>query len=342
MLVDYLPRGRAGGSAGGRSGRNGTTAAVAVAGACTLELNMAAVPCGGPRAAARMGNDPAELAASVERDGYCVVEGALGPAELQALQAAFAHHLAPEYEKFNAAGSVNVQNQRILGLPSNFLQLDDSFMQLVENPALLTVVTRLIGEDVQLQEMFSRCYPPEPPGPDAMGYVQWHHDHPTPGCHRWVKVQVLLSDVSENGGALAVVPGSHLAGQPRKGKAGTAPAFADYKSSRTPDGWRAEDEMAGMVKMAHRAGTMVVFDTHTWHTATANTSGVDRNSFFISYTPFWCRQTSRRRDCHFADALSPSLLIHLLKVGGGCSRMTVSSMAKADRPDRNDGAGTRG
>ena len=28
---------------------------------------------------------------------------------------------------------------------------------------------------------------------------------------------------------------------------------------------------------------------------------------------------SRRRDCHFADALSPSLLKHLLKVDGGAA-----------------------
>ena len=28
---------------------------------------------------------------------------------------------------------------------------------------------------------------------------------------------------------------------------------------------------------------------------------------------------SRRRDCHFADALSPSLLIHLLKGEGGAA-----------------------
>ena len=36
---------------------------------------------------------------------------------------------------------------------------------------------------------------------------------------------------------------------------------------------------------------------------------------------------SHWRDCHFADALSPSLLKHLLKTEGGCSRMTVSPMA---------------
>ena len=35
-------------------------------------------------------------------------------------------------------------------------------------------------------------------------------------------------------------------------------------------------------------------------------------------------QSSRRRDCHFTDISSPSMLKHLLKVEGGCSRMTVS------------------
>ena len=86
-------------------------------------------------------------------------------------------------------------------------------------------------------------------------------------------------------GSLAIVPGSHHLGA--KGD------IADYKSSRTQHGWRHEDDMPGMVKMTHKAGTIVVFDTTVWHTATANTSGVDRNSFFISFTPFWCRQTTK-------------------------------------------------
>ena len=46
---------------------------------------------------------------------------------------------------------------------------------------------------------------------------------------------------------------------------------------------------------------------------------------------------SRGRDCHFTDISSPSLLIHLLKVEGGCSRMTVSSTAVA-RPHTATGA----
>ena len=39
---------------------------------------------------------------------------------------------------------------------------------------------------------------------------------------------------------------------------------------------------------------------------------------------------SDRRDCHFADTPSPALLKRLLKVEGGCSRMTVSPTARLD------------
>ena len=41
----------------------------------------------------------------------------------------------------------------------------------------------------------------------------------------------------------------------------------------------------------------------------------------------WTGSSSRRPDCHFADALSPSLLKHLPKVEG-CSRITVSPTAR--------------
>ena len=39
------------------------------------------------------------------------------------------------------------------------------------------------------------------------------------------------------------------------------------------------------------------------------------------------RRCSHWRDCHFDDALSPSLLKHVRKVEGGCSRMAVSPTA---------------
>jgi ectoine hydroxylase-related dioxygenase (phytanoyl-CoA dioxygenase family) len=209
----------------------------------------------------------AALAAAFERDGVCVIPDALSPGALLALQTAFVAGLVDSGARagFEAADQQNEKGQRILGLPNELLlQGDDCFMQLVEHPGLISVLRKLVGEDVQLQEIFSRCYCPEPAGAESMGYVQWHHDHPTPGCFRWVKVQVLLSDVGTDGGALAVVPGSHLRGDPGRGKAGTAQVFEGYKSTRTADGWRPESDMPGMVKLAHKAGTIQIFDTHTW------------------------------------------------------------------------------
>ena len=41
----------------------------------------------------------------------------------------------------------------------------------------------------------------------------------------------------------------------------------------------------------------------------------------------WTQWPGRRRDCHFADTPSPSLLKHLLNVEGGCSRVAVSPPA---------------
>ena len=59
------------------------------------------------------------------------------------------------------------------------------------------------------------------------------------------------------------------------------------------------------------------------------------------------RRSGRRRRSHgtlaigetviFADVLSPLLLIHLLEVEKGCSRMTVSSTAKARRGEGGQG-----
>ena len=46
------------------------------------------------------------------------------------------------------------------------------------------------------------------------------------------------------------------------------------------------------------------------------------------YSPAWTASwPSRRRDCHFADTPSSSLLERLLDGRGGCSRMSVSPTA---------------
>ena len=49
----------------------------------------------------------------------------------------------------------------------------------------------------------------------------------------------------------------------------------------------------------------------------------------------WCDLASPSRACHFDDIPSPSLLKHLLKGEGGCSRRIVSSGARSGPPYSN-------
>ena len=51
-------------------------------------------------------------------------------------------------------------------------------------------------------------------------------------------------------------------------------------------------------------------------------------SYYPDASLFEAGITSRRRDCHFAGTFSSSLLKRLLKVEGGCSRMTASPTAR--------------
>ena len=85
-----------------------------------------------------------------------------------------------------------------------------------------------------------------------------------------MKVQVLLSDVAEDGGAFCVVPRTHH----RADTDCDDPAFHPARSAGYLG--KVDEPVPEAVKMALPAGTIVIFDTHLHHTALANTSGVDR------------------------------------------------------------------
>ena len=75
-----------------------------------------------------------------------------------------------------------VQGQRIFDLPQDFMLSEDAFVELVVHRRLLAVVAELVGGDVQLQEVFTRCYTS---APGSAGYLGWHHVRAPlypPGC----------------------------------------------------------------------------------------------------------------------------------------------------------------
>ena len=113
-------------------------------------------------------------AQAFERDGFCVLPpgDGLSPAEVRELQGAFARQAVGPRRAFEAAGSANHKGQRIFDLPQDFMLSEDAFVELVIHRRLLAVVAELVGADVQLQEVFTRCYTS---APGSAGYLGWHH-----------------------------------------------------------------------------------------------------------------------------------------------------------------------
>ena len=102
------------------------------------------------------------------------------------------------------------------------------------------------------------------PDADRKGYTYWHRDTSRPDAWpvpstRTIKAFIYIHDVSENGGPLSVVPGSHrLACGPWE------TLRTSFKSSMTLDAATEQTKMPNHYKFVARAGTALLFDTACW------------------------------------------------------------------------------
>lgn len=215
-----------------------------------------------------------------ERDGYLVVEDALESAHVrrlvEAVDATWAAHRG-------TAAAAGAEPLHLLA----FVGSDRRFIELLDHPPILELVTDLLGWNVFMYHCHLDVHPPEV-GPGS-GRWMWHqdggvqnHDLETrPGPRMSVKVAYFLSDVSEAGrGNFVVVPGSHL-----------------RAAVETPaDG----HDLPGAVPILARPGTAVLFDRRLWHMRSENRSTLTRKALFFAYTYRWIRP---RDDHHVATEL---------------------------------------
>ena len=105
---------------------------------------------------------------------------------------------------------------------SNFLGIDDMFLNLVDLPTTLPKVWGILGWNIYLYHAHMHVKPPTPSdAQEGDGWLEWHQDsgrvniemetHPRPRLS--LKVAYFLTDVSEPGrGNFYIRPGSHLIG----------------------------------------------------------------------------------------------------------------------------------
>jgi ectoine hydroxylase len=204
--------------------------------------------------------DPHVLREQLERDGYAVVEGALEPAAVERLTAAV--------ERVRRAESPNGDALHRLA----FLGLDETFLDLVDHPAVLPLVLDVLGWNVYVYHCHLDVHPPLPA--DAKPQWRWHQDGgrqnvelSSPRPRLSLEVAWFLTDVpTAEHGALRLVPGSH-----------------------TYDVLPSDREPADAVPLLVGAGTAVVLDRRLWHTRGVNRSDATRRVLFYAYTHRWIR-----------------------------------------------------
>lgn len=273
----------------------------------TTSISVAAVP---QRRAAdgswtgTRGSDP-ELDAAValfREQGYLKIPSLLTGDLLRRTMAAFAAAQVDAYDdwrhglelgaKRGGKGSAEGRGApgtwhapRYFDIPK-ILEVDDVFLEVIAEPWLLALASRIVSDDLHLFQIQARTYPCDAnvplvaaklkPGESGVisrarkvesggldGYTGWHRDMglDRPDRCQHLVVMIYLSGATVDSGATAVVPGSHLI---EKGPPGVL-------------GLQLDGSVPGEVD----SGGAMLFDGRTWHTALPNHSGRDRETLTI-------------------------------------------------------------
>jgi ectoine hydroxylase-related dioxygenase (phytanoyl-CoA dioxygenase family) len=143
----------------------------------------------------------------------------------------------------------------------NLLDLDSVFLELIQHPVAIDVVTTLLGPDFIVSYFTANI---ALPGSQSM---RLHSDQsivvPEPWFHPWaINVIWCLNDVEEENGATRSVPGSHK---------------IRWKSELP------EDAGDRTVPFQADAGSIVAMDGRLWHTAGANVSQSRERALLFGY-----------------------------------------------------------
>jgi ectoine hydroxylase len=229
--------------------------------------------------------DEARIAA-FERDGYVVVEDALAPREVVELAAAVD-------DVWHRRRPTEAERSSPLHLLA-FLGEDPRFVELVDHPATLPLIARILGFNIHCYH----CHLDVTPPADHLGPPtwEWHQDGTgqntdleVPRPRLSVKVAYFLSDVSAPGaGNLRVIPGSHRRDTLRRPSDGGV-------------------DPPGAISLCVRPGTAVLFDRRLWHSRSVNRSSRTRRALFYAYTYRWIRPRDE-------PSLSPDAIASLTPV----------------------------
>jgi ectoine hydroxylase-related dioxygenase (phytanoyl-CoA dioxygenase family) len=209
----------------------------------------------------------AEEKLSLDVDGYVALPGILDSTQIEAIRARLEELL--EIERENAGKEVH-QEAGTARL-SNLVDKGDVFRVFFTHPRVLSGIAHVLGGNMKLSSLNSRA---ALPGEGLQGlHADWHKAV-EPGDYAVCNSIWLLDDFTPENGSTRVVPGSHLTGKvPHEVMADPKAPHPDEKLVLAP------------------AGTVVVFNSHTWHGGTLNRTLAPRRAVHS----YWTRRDQKQQ-----------------------------------------------
>lgn len=218
---------------------------------------------------------------TLDQQGYLILENVIDPKWLKELRDGFENLAAKSRESAGNQSSQESGTRHVVILP------DDGpiFERIYTNAQLLAAVYHILKREMKLSGMHGR----DPlPGFGAQGlHADWVSL--VPGELYEVVTSIwYLDDASPETGSTRLVPGSHRYG------------FKPDKKSLAPTG-----TYPGQLQITAKAGSVLIFNGHLWHSGTMNRSKAHRRSIICGFVG---RENNRYAATPVAEAgtLSPA------------------------------------
>jgi ectoine hydroxylase-related dioxygenase (phytanoyl-CoA dioxygenase family) len=213
--------------------------------------------------------------------GFCVVEDAFGPAELDRILA----EIDPREAEFEAwladlhGGRAGIARADEITFTVHLAARSAVLRSLVSAPPLTDLCADLIGPDVRLywdQAVYKK--------PDTEAPFPWHQDNGYAFIEpqQYLTCWIALTEATEENGCPWVVPGVHRLGT--------------LRHHLTATGLVCFDTAPGAVPVPVRAGSVVVFSSLTPHCTGPNETGSVRKAYIVQYAPEGAEVVSRDGD----------------------------------------------
>mgnify|MGYP002641357760 CR=1 FL=1 len=222
-----------------------------------------------------LGATPSAISEKNRRDldenGFTILPGIIDGEWLEALRTRFEEICARE----GAAAGMEVHQEKGTRRLSDLVNKGEVFDRVYAHPQVLACIYHVIARDFKLSSLNARD---ALPGEGLQGlHADWGADYD--GQFHVCNSIWLLDDFSLENGCTRLVPGTHKGQHPRNALKDASAPHPDEEYLVAP------------------AGTVAVFNSHTWHGGTKNTSeNLQRRAMHCYYTAREHKQQLNQRE----------------------------------------------